>query len=131
MLLFQWCTGFAFKQIQLILAPTLFNFNYCLSLGLNIRYCGSALDESERSILGCFSQQAALPSLNAVIHVRLLTPGKVKTFQITLKESLPTASTCFQIWGKGVCLYKRRRKDLGVPYFHHSCLVPCLLKKTP
>lgn len=87
--------SFCFVQIQLILAPTLFNFNYCLSLGFNIRCCGSDLCESERSILASFSQQAALPSLNAVIHVWLLTPRKVKTFQITLKEGWPAASTCF------------------------------------
>ena len=31
--------------------------------------------------------------LNTVIDVWLLTPGKVKTFQITLKESWPAAST--------------------------------------
>lgn len=30
-----------------------------------------------------------------------------------------------------VCIYEKRRRDLGVLYLQHSCLVPCLLKKTP
>lgn len=128
---FSKCTGFAFVQIQLILTSTLFNFSYGLSLGFNIRHCGSALDESERSILRCFSQQAALPS-EYCDWCLVADTRESENLPNNLERELAGSLHMLLNMGEGcVCVYKKRRKDLGVPYLQHSCLVTCLPKKTP
>lgn len=64
--------------------------------------------------------------LNAVIPGWLLTPGKVKMFQITFKEQTSSLSHALK-WGRRD---KRRRRYLGVPSLPCSCLVNCLPKRT-